>query len=56
METTVQAPYSAMVKAIYVKSGDNIETNDLLIELIEQFNDDEDDSRQHDRKNILTHV
>ncbi|GGA83650.1 pyruvate carboxylase [Ornithinibacillus halotolerans] len=32
METTVQAPFSGVVKTIYVKDGDSIEVNDLLIE------------------------
>ncbi|TMN23458.1 pyruvate carboxylase [Lentibacillus cibarius] len=32
METTVQAPFSGVIKRIYVKNGDAIETNDLLIE------------------------
>ena len=32
METTIQASYDATVKDIYVKEGDIIETNDLLIE------------------------
>ncbi|MGX6442084.1 pyruvate carboxylase [Neobacillus sp. K501] len=33
METTVQAPYSGIVKDIHVTSGDSIQTGDLLIEL-----------------------
>ncbi|PLS06416.1 pyruvate carboxylase [Neobacillus cucumis] len=33
METTVQAPFSGVVKDIYVKSGDAILTGDLLLEL-----------------------
>ncbi|NHC16831.1 pyruvate carboxylase [Bacillus sp. MM2020_4] len=33
METTVQAPFSGIVKDIYVKSGDAILTGDLLLEL-----------------------
>jgi pyruvate carboxylase len=33
METTIQAPFTAAVVAIYAKSGDTIETGDLLIEL-----------------------
>ncbi|MBC6951727.1 biotin/lipoyl-binding protein, partial [candidate division KSB1 bacterium] len=33
METTIQAPFDAEVKEIHVKSGDAIETGDLLIEL-----------------------
>lgn len=33
METTVQAPFSGVVKDIYVQSGDAIQTGDLLIEL-----------------------
>ncbi len=33
METTVQAPFDTIVKEIHVKSGDAIETGDLLIEL-----------------------
>ena len=33
METTVQAPFSGVVKDIYVKNGDAIQTGDLLIEL-----------------------
>lgn len=32
METTIQAPCNAVIKDIYVKTGDIIETNDLLIE------------------------
>lgn len=34
METTVQAPFTGVVKDIYVKSGDSIQTGDLLIELV----------------------
>lgn len=33
METTLQAPFNAVVQAIHVKNGDTIETGDLLIEL-----------------------
>lgn len=33
METTVQAPFSGIVKDIHVKSGDSIQTGDLLLEL-----------------------
>ena len=33
METTVQAPFSGLVKDIYVSSGDAILTGDLLLEL-----------------------
>jgi pyruvate carboxylase len=33
METTVQAPFSGIVKDIYVQSGEAIQTGDLLIEL-----------------------
>lgn len=33
METTVQAPFSGVVKDIYVKNGDAIQAGDLLIEL-----------------------
>ena len=33
METTVQAPFSGIVKDLYVKSGDAILTGDLLVEL-----------------------
>ncbi|MBM7654112.1 pyruvate carboxylase [Neobacillus cucumis] len=33
METTVQAPFSGVVKDLYVKSGDSILTGDLLLEL-----------------------
>ncbi|EKN66295.1 pyruvate carboxylase [Neobacillus bataviensis LMG 21833] len=33
METTVQAPFSGIVKDIYLKSGDAILTGDLLLEL-----------------------
>lgn len=33
METTVQAPFDGMVRAIHVSDGDAIETGDLLIEL-----------------------
>jgi pyruvate carboxylase len=33
METTVQAPFSGVVKEVYVKDGDAIQTGDLLIEL-----------------------
>ena len=32
METTVQAPYEGVVKKVYVKNGDPISVNDLLIE------------------------
>ncbi|NRD78741.1 pyruvate carboxylase [Bacillus sp. BRMEA1] len=34
METTVQAPYTGVIKDIYVKSSDSIQTGDLLIELV----------------------
>ncbi|RKD27066.1 pyruvate carboxylase [Ammoniphilus oxalaticus] len=33
METTIQAPFNAVVAAIHVKNGNTIETGDLLIEL-----------------------
>lgn len=33
METTVQAPFTGVVKEIYVQNGEAIQTNDLLIEL-----------------------
>jgi len=33
METTVQAPFSAIVKEIHVTDGESIQTGDLLIEL-----------------------
>jgi pyruvate carboxylase len=33
METTVQAPFAGIIKDIYVKNGDAIQTGDLLIEL-----------------------
>ena len=33
METTVQAPFSGVVKDIYVQNGEAIQTGDLLIEL-----------------------
>jgi pyruvate carboxylase len=33
METTIQAPFNATVKAVHIKSGDTIETGDLLVEL-----------------------
>lgn len=32
METTIQAPYSGVIKKIHVGNGDTIEVNDLLIE------------------------
>ncbi|WP_188454518.1 pyruvate carboxylase [Virgibacillus oceani] len=32
METTVQAPFSGVIKEIYVKNGDALAVNDLLIE------------------------
>ncbi|WP_339227573.1 pyruvate carboxylase [Oceanobacillus sp. FSL K6-2867] len=32
METTIQAPYEGVIKAIHVNAGDSIEVNDLLIE------------------------
>ncbi|GGJ86995.1 pyruvate carboxylase [Lentibacillus kapialis] len=32
METTVQAPFSGVIKDVYVKNGDTIAVNDLLIE------------------------
>jgi pyruvate carboxylase len=32
METTVQAPFSGVIKAIHVNDGDTIEVNDLLVE------------------------
>jgi pyruvate carboxylase len=34
METTVQAPFSGIVKELYVLNGDAIKTGDLLLELI----------------------
>jgi pyruvate carboxylase len=34
METTVQAPFTGVVKDIYVTNGDSIQTGDLLIELV----------------------
>ncbi|QLK85748.1 pyruvate carboxylase [Staphylococcus sp. 17KM0847] len=33
METTVQAPFKGVVKAVHIQNNDNIETGDLLIEL-----------------------
>ncbi len=33
METTIQAPFAGVVKAIYTEPGDSISTGDLLIEL-----------------------
>lgn len=33
METTVQAPFTGLVKELYVKDGDAIQTGDLLLEL-----------------------
>ena len=36
METTVQAPFSGIVKDLYVKSGDAILTGDLLLELTKE--------------------
>ncbi|WP_312469147.1 pyruvate carboxylase [Neobacillus sp.] len=33
METTVQAPFSGVIKDIYVSGGDTIQTGDLLLEL-----------------------
>ncbi len=33
METTMQAPFSGIVKGVHVKAGNSIETGDLLIEL-----------------------
>ena len=33
METTIQAPFAARVKAVHVSIGDAIETGDLLLEL-----------------------
>ncbi len=35
METTVQAPFTGVVKDLYVANGDAIQTGDLLIELSE---------------------
>ncbi|SFB18395.1 pyruvate carboxylase [Lentibacillus halodurans] len=32
METTVQAPFTGVIKDVYVKNGDSIAVNDLLIE------------------------
>ncbi|MBR3119990.1 MULTISPECIES: pyruvate carboxylase [Oceanobacillus] len=32
METTIQAPYAGVIKAIHVDAGESIEVNDLLIE------------------------
>lgn len=36
METTVQAPFAAKIKAVHVKVGDTIGTGDLLLELEEK--------------------
>ncbi|WP_425057748.1 Pyruvate carboxylase [Sporomusa carbonis] len=36
IETTINAPFDAKVKEIYVKTGDIVETGDLLIELVKQ--------------------
>ncbi|HJV45238.1 MAG TPA: pyruvate carboxylase [Bacillota bacterium] len=36
METTIQAPFNATIKAVHIKNGDTIETGDLLIELTKQ--------------------
>ena len=33
METTISAEKSGTIKKIYLKSGDNVETKDLLIEI-----------------------
>ena len=33
METTILAEKSGTIKKIYLKSGDNVETKDLLIEI-----------------------
>ena len=33
METTINAEKSGTIKKIYVSSGDNVETKDLLIEI-----------------------
>ena len=33
METTITADKSATIKSLYVETGDNVETKDLLIEL-----------------------
>lgn len=33
METTVQAPYSGVVKDLFVFNGDAIHTGDLLLEI-----------------------
>ena len=33
METTVQAPFSGVIKELYVKNEDAIQTGDLLLEL-----------------------
>ncbi|MGM8214337.1 pyruvate carboxylase [Bacillaceae bacterium W0354] len=33
METTVQAPFEGVIKAVHVKDGETIETGDLLIEI-----------------------
>lgn len=35
METTIQAPYDGMIKAIHATSGEAIATGDLLIEMVE---------------------
>lgn len=35
METTVQAPFRGKISKIYVKDGDTINVNDLLVEVIE---------------------
>jgi pyruvate carboxylase len=33
METTIQSPFNGIVKEIHVKTGDTIETGDLLLKL-----------------------
>jgi pyruvate carboxylase len=33
METTVQAPFSGVIKEIYVKNEEAIQTGDLLLEM-----------------------
>lgn len=38
METTVQAPFDGAVKEVYVKAGDSIQPEDLLLELSRQVN------------------
>ena len=34
METTVQAPFTGIIKAVHVSNGEGINTGDLLLEIV----------------------